>query len=74
MTKGERRELELLANGPQPAYVGHRNRARSGVQNRLVLTLGFARFLPTATKAETVEITDWGRSALAMQPPRRKGN
>lgn len=64
MTKGERRELELLTQGPQPAYRGHGNRGRSGVQNRLVLKHGWARYLPTATAAETVEITESGRAAF----------
>ncbi len=64
MTPGERQELERLAVGPQPAYRGHQNRARAGVQNRLVLRDRFARYLPMATEAETVEITAACREAL----------
>ncbi len=75
MTKGERRELELLEQAPQPAYVGHQNRARSGVQHRLVIVHKWARFLPLGKLEDmlrgdfpehmTVEITDAGRAALA---------
>lgn len=64
MTKGEREELERLAIAPQPAYVGHGNRSRSGVQMRLALRDKYAEFLPRATAAETVRITDLGRNAL----------
>ncbi len=65
MTNGERRELELLTQSPQPAYKGHGNRARSGVQNRLVLDRGWARYLPNSVTAEMVEITEAGRGAFA---------
>ncbi len=66
-TKGERRELELLTQGPQPAYKGHGNRARSGVQNRLVLDRGWARYLPNSVTAERVEITEAGRGAFGRK-------
>lgn len=67
MTKGERKELELMAATPQPAYVRHQNRSRSGVQYRL-LYAGLARAIPRATAAETFEITDAGRAALEGPP------
>lgn len=76
LTKGEKRELELLEHGPQPAYVGHQNRARSGVQGRLVQRK-FARFLPLGdlsemlagrfSRARDIEITKAGRVALATE-------
>ena len=74
LTKGEAQELGLLAQGPQPAYAGHQNRARSGVQMRLVQRK-LARFLPLGDltemlagrfpEHETVEITEAGRLSLA---------
>jgi hypothetical protein len=75
MTKGELAELRLLADGPQPAYVTHQNRARSGVQSRLSYA-HLARFLPIGKLDDMlqgifpehamIEITDAGRAALLV--------
>lgn len=48
LSVGELAELALLAGNQQPAYAGHQNRARAGVQHRLIFDRKFARFVHTA--------------------------